>query len=140
MFCTASLHCLPVLPCTAESLDRNHLNFQTIRPADYPTPYAAMLKNNIQFSAMDRKAGRMSTLMVSPCVTMRLLGRRCRVLAAGGCWGADAGCWLLAAAGAQMQGAGCSWLRRRCRVLTPAAVQMQGAGGSSAAGFVLHAG
>ena len=92
--CAASLycsqHCLHVLPCPAESLDRNHLNFQTIRPADYPTPYAAMLKNNIQFSAMDRKAGRMSTLMVSPRVTMRLLGRRCRVPAAGGC-GADAG-------------------------------------------------
>lgn len=31
-----------------ESLDRNHLTFTTIRPADYPTPYEAMLKHNIQ--------------------------------------------------------------------------------------------
>jgi hypothetical protein len=59
--------------CLAESLDRNHLTFQTIRPADYPTPYEAMLKHNIQFSALDRKAGRLSTLMVRrPCAASLL--------------------------------------------------------------------
>jgi hypothetical protein len=69
--------CLSCLPCTAESLDRNHLNFQTIRPADYPTPYAAMLKNNIQFSAMDRKAGRMSTLLVGGWLAVMVWARAC---------------------------------------------------------------
>lgn len=41
---------LPTIACcpAAESLDRNHLTFTTIRPADYPTPYEAMLKHNIQ--------------------------------------------------------------------------------------------
>ncbi|KAL4443397.1 hypothetical protein ABPG75_011134 [Micractinium tetrahymenae] len=53
----------PLYKMLPESLDRNHLNFTTIRPADYPTPYDAMLKHNIQFSALDRKAGRLSTLM-----------------------------------------------------------------------------
>lgn len=53
----------PLYKMLPESLDRNHLSFQTIRPADYPTPYDAMLKHNIQFSALDKKAGRLSTLM-----------------------------------------------------------------------------
>ncbi|KAL4429196.1 hypothetical protein ABPG77_010175 [Micractinium sp. CCAP 211/92] len=53
----------PLYKMLPESLDRNHMTFTTIRPADYPTPYEAMLKHNIQFSALDKKAGRLSTLM-----------------------------------------------------------------------------
>lgn len=74
-----------------------------MRPSDYPTPYELMLKQGVQFSAVDKKAGRLSTLMV---------GGRGWV---GVCWVAG---WVL--------GAGClacvaclaclTWctLRRRC--------------------------
>lgn len=68
----------PLYKMLPESLDRNHLTFTTIRPADYPTPYEAMLKHNIQFSALDRKAGRLSTLMTyaaSALVVIAVLNR-----------------------------------------------------------------
>lgn len=54
-------------PLAAESLDRQHITFQTVRPGDYPTPYELMLKQGVQFSAVDRKAGRLTTLMVRLC-------------------------------------------------------------------------
>lgn len=54
-------------PNAAESLDRQHITFQTVRPGDYPTPYELMLKQGVQFSAVDRKAGRLTTLMVRLC-------------------------------------------------------------------------
>lgn len=51
----------------AESLDRQHITFQTVRPGDYPTPYELMLKQGVQFSAVDRKGSRLTMLMVSSC-------------------------------------------------------------------------
>eukprot|EP00887_Chlorella_sp_A99_P001200 scaffold14.g1200.t1 len=47
-----------------EHLDRGHLSFQTIKPADYPTPYDLMLSNNVQFSAVDKHPLRLSSLLV----------------------------------------------------------------------------
>ncbi|PSC75856.1 ATP-dependent zinc metalloprotease FTSH 9, chloroplastic [Micractinium conductrix] len=68
----------PLYKMLPESLDRNHITFTTIRPADYPTPYEQMLKHNIQFSALDKKAGRLSTLLtyaVSALVVIAVLNR-----------------------------------------------------------------
>ncbi len=48
----------------ADSVDQSQITFQAVRPADYPAPYDTMLANNIQFSALDRKAGRLSSIMV----------------------------------------------------------------------------
>jgi hypothetical protein len=48
----------------AESVDPGQISFQTVRPADYPAPYDTMMANNIQFSALDRKASRLSNIMV----------------------------------------------------------------------------
>ena len=55
----------------AEGVDRGSITFQTVRPADYPTPYDTMLSNGVQFSALDKRGGRLQGLLVrggaAPC-------------------------------------------------------------------------
>ncbi|PRW51101.1 ATP-dependent zinc metalloprotease FTSH chloroplastic isoform A [Chlorella sorokiniana] len=68
----------PLYKMLPESLDRQHLTFQTVRPGDYPTPYELMLKQGVQFSAVDKKAGRLTTLMTyaaSALIVIAVLNR-----------------------------------------------------------------
>lgn len=110
-----ALRCPSPPPRPAESLDRQHLTFTTTRPADYPTPYELMMKHNIQFSAVDKKAGRLATLLVRG---VRLL----HVPPSHACWA-----WAARAAPAavlSMARCGASWADRRrllscCRRRTP---------------------
>ncbi|KAI3426962.1 hypothetical protein D9Q98_006906 [Chlorella vulgaris] len=46
-----------------KSLDRQKLAFHTTRPSDYPTPYDLLLRNNVQFSAVEKRGSRLTTLM-----------------------------------------------------------------------------
>jgi hypothetical protein len=57
-------HVCGFMCCPAESLDRQKLAFHTTRPSDYPTPYDLLLRNNVQFSAVEKRGSRLTTLMV----------------------------------------------------------------------------
>jgi hypothetical protein len=39
--------------------------FATVRPADYSLPYSTMEKNNVAFSAVDKRSNKLLTVMVS---------------------------------------------------------------------------
>lgn len=38
--------------------------FATVRPADYSVPYATLEKNNVAFSAVDKRSNKLLTVMV----------------------------------------------------------------------------
>ena len=42
------------------------VNFRTVRPADYSTPYETLLKNQVHFAAVDKGSNRLLNLMVRP--------------------------------------------------------------------------
>lgn len=44
--------------------DRMRLSFQTVRPLDFPTPYDTLVKNNVQFTAVDKRNNRFLNIMV----------------------------------------------------------------------------
>ncbi len=41
--------------------------FRTVRPADYSTPYEAMLKHGVQFAAVEKQQSVLLTVMVRAC-------------------------------------------------------------------------
>lgn len=42
------------------------MNFRTVRPADYSTPYETLLKNQVHFAAVDKGNNRLLNVMVRP--------------------------------------------------------------------------
>lgn len=44
--------------------DKMRLSFQTVRPLDFPTPYETLVKNNVQFTAVDKRNNRFLNIMV----------------------------------------------------------------------------
>ncbi len=53
------------LPAGPGDVARNaHIVFRTIRPADYSTPYDTMLKNGVQFTAVEKQQSVLLTFAV----------------------------------------------------------------------------
>lgn len=44
--------------------DKMRLSFQTVRPLDFPTPYDTLVKNHVQFTAVDKRNNRFLNIMV----------------------------------------------------------------------------
>lgn len=42
------------------------VNFRTVRPADYSTPYETLLKNQVHFAAVDKGNNRLLNILVRP--------------------------------------------------------------------------
>lgn len=61
--------------------------FATVRPADYSLPYSTLEKNNVAFSAVDKRSNKLLTIMVSelpaevvPVAAGRQCGHYCSLL------------------------------------------------------------
>ncbi len=46
------------------AFDQRKITFETTRPTDWPTPYETMLANGVQISAVEKKGGILSTMLV----------------------------------------------------------------------------
>lgn len=44
--------------------DKMRLSFHTVRPLDFPTPYDTLVKNNVQFTAVDKRNNRFFNVLV----------------------------------------------------------------------------
>lgn len=54
------------LPAGPSDVVRNaNIVFRTVRPADYSTPYDTMLKNGVQFTALEKQQSIFYTVAVS---------------------------------------------------------------------------
>ncbi|KAK9840743.1 hypothetical protein WJX81_001655 [Elliptochloris bilobata] len=53
-----------LLPAAAEGAKDMRVNFRTVRPADYSTPYETLLKNQVPFAAVDKGQNRLLNIMV----------------------------------------------------------------------------
>ena len=51
----------------AEGARDVRVNFRTVRPADYGTPYDTLLKNQVHFAAVDKGQNRLLNIMARPC-------------------------------------------------------------------------
>ena len=53
--------------------DHRKISFETVRPSDYPTPYDALIANNVQISAVERKNGIFSNLLTYAFIALVLI-------------------------------------------------------------------
>lgn len=57
--------------------DKMRISFQTVRPLDFPTPYETLVKNNVQFTAVDKRNNRFLNIMVRLCVCLCVWSLHC---------------------------------------------------------------
>jgi len=61
----AAMHCVVASAEPAEGSKVQKVVFATVRPADYSLPYSTLEKNNVAFSAVDKRSNKLLTIMVS---------------------------------------------------------------------------